>query len=154
MCPLCKGFNTAVNPKTSLVKCFACEKNFNTIDLVMMIRQTDFVHSVKFLQSIFQKDVFKPKPDAHRIICGSNPKGGCQPQDRPLSGKSDKGPSHIGKIIGDVFPSNDGGLSKKTIVALNETYEDRITKLEIKLESLGRQIQELTRIITAVMPSK
>jgi hypothetical protein len=152
MCPLCKGFNTAVNPKTNLARCFACEKNFNTIDLVMLIRQTDFVHSVKFLQSIFQKDVFKP--DAHQILSGSNPKSGCRPKHKPLSGKPDKGACHIGRIIGDVFPPDDGGLPEKPITALDNPHEDRITELEIKLEYLGRQIQELTRIITDVIPSK
>jgi len=56
LCPLCNTFDTAVNPKTNLARCFRCEKNFNTIDLVMLSRQTTFVQSVKFLQSIHQKD--------------------------------------------------------------------------------------------------
>ncbi len=55
LCPLCNAFDTAVNPKTNLARCFRCQQNFNTIDLVMLIRQTDFVQSVKFLQSIHQK---------------------------------------------------------------------------------------------------
>ena len=57
LCPLCNGFDTAVNPKTNLSRCFRCEKNYNTIDLVMLTRQADFVHSVKFLQTIHAKDV-------------------------------------------------------------------------------------------------
>jgi len=153
MCPSCQGFNTAVNPKTNLARCFACEKNFNTIDLVLLTRQTDFVHSVKFLQSIFQKDVVSPKPDAHQIISGSNPKNGCRPIHKPLSGKSDKGPCHIAKILGDVLPPDDG-LPAKPIVALEKANEDRITKLEMQLEQMGRQIQKLTQTITAVLPSK
>jgi hypothetical protein len=153
MCPLCQGFNTAVNPKTNLARCFACEKNFNTIDLVMLIRQIDFVHSAKFLQSILQKDVFRPKPDAHQIVSGSNPKVGCRPKHKPLSGKSVNGPCHIGKILGDVLPPDDG-LPEKSIVALKNTNEDRITKLELQLEQMGRQIQKLAQTITAVLPSK
>ncbi len=31
-CPVCKEFNTAVNPKTNLARCFLCKKNYNTID--------------------------------------------------------------------------------------------------------------------------
>jgi hypothetical protein len=153
MCPLCQGFNTAVNPKTNLARCFTCEKNFNTIDLVMLIRQTDFVHSVKFLQSLLQKDVVSPKPDTHQIISGSNPKSGCRPKHKPLSGKSDKGPCPIGKILGDVLPSDDG-LPEKPIVALEKANEHRITKLEMQLEQMRRQIQELTRTIITVLPSK
>jgi hypothetical protein len=153
MCPLCQGFNTAVNPKTNLARCFACEKNFNTIDLVMLIRQTDFVHSAKFLQSILQKEVFRPKPDANQLISRSNTQDGSRTKRKPLSGKSDKGPCHIAKILGDVLASDDG-LPEKPIVALEKANEDRITKLETKLENLSRQIQELTRTIITVLPSK
>lgn len=48
-CPLCAGRHTAINPETNLSRCFDCEKNFNTIDLCMRVRRTDFVESVKFL---------------------------------------------------------------------------------------------------------
>jgi hypothetical protein len=153
MCPLCGGFDTAVNPKTNLARCFACKKNFNTIDLVMLIRQTDFVHSVKFLKSILQQDVFRPKPEAHQLISESNTQGGSRTKRKSLSGKSDKGPCHIGKILGDVLPPDDG-LPEKPIVALEKANEDRITKLEMQLDQLGRQIQELNRTITTVLPSK
>lgn len=48
-CPLCAGRHTAIKPETNLSRCFDCEKNFNTIDLCMLVRRTDFVESVKFL---------------------------------------------------------------------------------------------------------
>ena len=152
-CPLCQGFNTAVNPNTNLARCFACEKNFNTIDLVMLIRQIDFVHSATFLQSILQKDVSSLKPDTHQIISGSNPKRGCRQKNRPLSGTSDKGPCHIAKILTDVLPSNDG-LPEKPTEVLEKANEDRIAKLEMQLDQLGCQIQKLTQTITAILSSK
>jgi len=49
LCPLCKNGHTATSPQTNLARCFDCEKNFNTIDLVMMVRKTGFVDSVKRL---------------------------------------------------------------------------------------------------------
>ena len=52
LCPLCNEFQTAVNPRTNLSRCFRCERNFNTIDMVMICRNTDFVSSVKYLQTI------------------------------------------------------------------------------------------------------
>ncbi len=52
LCPLCNEFQTAVNPKTNLSRCFRCEKNFNTIDLVMNCRNIGFLDSVKYLQTI------------------------------------------------------------------------------------------------------
>ena len=35
LCPDCHEFQTATNPKTNLARCFRCERNFNTIDMVM-----------------------------------------------------------------------------------------------------------------------
>ncbi len=51
LCPLCYEFQTATNPKTNLARCFRCEKNFNTIDMVMICRKMNFVESVKYLKS-------------------------------------------------------------------------------------------------------
>jgi len=50
LCPLCSGFNTATNPKTNLARCFRCQRNFNTIDMVMITEKVTFVESVKFLK--------------------------------------------------------------------------------------------------------
>ena len=54
LCPLCNEFQTAVSPKTNLSRCFRCEKNFNTIDIVMAWHKTGFVDSVKYLQTILK----------------------------------------------------------------------------------------------------
>jgi len=54
LCPLCNEFQTAVNPKTNLSRCFRCEKNFNTIDMVMAWNSTGFVDSVKYLKTILK----------------------------------------------------------------------------------------------------
>ena len=54
LCPLCNEFQTAVNPKTNMGRCFRCEKNFNTIDVVMTWQNTGFVDSVKYLQKIIK----------------------------------------------------------------------------------------------------
>lgn len=52
LCPFCNEFQTAVNPTTNLARCFRCEKNFNTIDLVMEIKGYQFRDSVLFLRQI------------------------------------------------------------------------------------------------------
>ena len=54
LCPLCNEFQTAVNSKTNLGRCFRCEKNFNTIDMVMTWHNIGFVDSVKYLQTILK----------------------------------------------------------------------------------------------------
>ena len=52
LCPSCNEFQAAVNPKTNLARCFRCEKNMNTIEIVMLAREAKFVDSVKYLQKL------------------------------------------------------------------------------------------------------
>ena len=144
LCPLCNGFDTAVNPKTNLARCFLCEKNFNTIDLVMLIRQADFVHSVKFLQSIQQKD------DE-----GQN-------RHEPLT-KSGSGPCPIGEIVDNVLSPIDGGISENRgdvsksnipMTLRQISVEDRIAELEQRLEYLDGRIKKIARILDVELASK
>lgn len=51
LCPLCSGFDTAVNPATNLARCFACKKNFNPIDLVIAVQRCSFRDAVAFLEN-------------------------------------------------------------------------------------------------------
>jgi DNA primase len=51
LCPLCSEFQTAVNPRTNLARCFRCSKNFNTIDLVIEVRKVNFKQAVSLLSS-------------------------------------------------------------------------------------------------------
>lgn len=53
LCPVCAEFNTAINPKTNLARCFRCEKNFNPIDMVMSVKSYNFTQSVDLLMETF-----------------------------------------------------------------------------------------------------
>ena len=55
LCPICNEFQTAVNPSTNLARCFRCEKNLNTIDLVMKVKRFGFKDSVMFLKNLLKK---------------------------------------------------------------------------------------------------
>ena len=57
VCPQCSESLTAINPRTNLGRCFRCEINFNTIDLVMLINEYDFVAAVHFLQERFPESI-------------------------------------------------------------------------------------------------
>ena len=39
LCPLCNEFMTACHLKTNLGRCFRCQRNFNPIDLVMVVKE-------------------------------------------------------------------------------------------------------------------
>lgn len=54
LCPICNEFQTAVNHATNLARCFRCEKNFNTIDLVMKVEGYGFKESVLFLKKVLE----------------------------------------------------------------------------------------------------
>jgi hypothetical protein len=52
LCPVCNEFCTGVNPSTNLARCFRCERNFNVIDLYMIVRGTGFVETVERLKQL------------------------------------------------------------------------------------------------------
>ncbi len=54
LCPMCNEFQTAVNPATNLARCFRCEKNLNTIDLVMQVKGYGFRESVVYLKKLLE----------------------------------------------------------------------------------------------------
>lgn len=55
LCPLCSEFQTATKVETNLARCFRCNCNFNTIDLVLICQRLCFVDSIRFLQSFYAK---------------------------------------------------------------------------------------------------
>ena len=62
-CPLCQELNTATQKKTNLARCFSCQKNFNTIDIVIYTKKINFVPSVRFLLSLLDKKTRQPDAD-------------------------------------------------------------------------------------------
>lgn len=51
VCPCCHEFQTAINSKTNLSRCFLCCRNFNTIEILMEDRKESFVSAAKTLRS-------------------------------------------------------------------------------------------------------
>lgn len=56
LCPLCREFNTATNPRTNLARCFRCEENFNTIDLTMIVEKLEFLDAVAYLDPLLPQE--------------------------------------------------------------------------------------------------
>ncbi len=67
LCPICNEFQTAINPATNLSRCFRCERNFNTIDLVMIVQRIKFKESVLFLKRLMVK-VPNQNQDARKAL--------------------------------------------------------------------------------------
>jgi DNA primase len=62
LCPLCSDFHTAINPKTNLARCFRCQENFNSIDLVMRVKNVNFKEAVSMLSSHLKLLSQRPPP--------------------------------------------------------------------------------------------
>jgi hypothetical protein len=58
-CPLCHELNTATQKKTNLARCFSCQKNFNTIDLVIYTKKINFLPSVRFLLTLLDNKTLR-----------------------------------------------------------------------------------------------
>ncbi len=52
LCPSCKEFLVKKTPEANLGHCFACDGNFNPIDLTMLIEQVDFVIAIEILDPL------------------------------------------------------------------------------------------------------
>ena len=55
LCPRCREYRSAVNPRSNLGRCFACETNFNPIDLTMAVKGCDFVAAVDYLEPLLPR---------------------------------------------------------------------------------------------------
>ena len=64
-CPVCNQFNTGINPKTNLARCFSCQKNYNTIDLVMATKGCGFIDSVTYLETLKSDIPFQETKSAY-----------------------------------------------------------------------------------------
>jgi DNA primase len=125
-CPLCNEFNTGVNPKTNLAGCFDCRKNYNTIDLVMLVKGSNFIQSVKFLQRFHDRKEESVPP---------NP----LPTEKPSSARA----VSIGEIFkamgtaGDSISKNQKANDTQPFNQLNE----RIIQLEQKIIYLTQRLK-------------
>ena len=54
LCPVCQEFHTDVHPDTNLARCFRCERNFNPIDMVLIVERVSFLDAVAILRDLLQ----------------------------------------------------------------------------------------------------
>ena len=80
-CPLCARFHTATHPNTNLARCFDCQKNFNTIELVMAVRHIRFLEAVALLQRYAKILANRSPPSQPQRV---SPKTPASPNPKPL----------------------------------------------------------------------
>jgi len=150
LCPLCRRFNTGVNHKTNLARCFDCGKNFNTIDLVMVIRQVGFVDSVRFLKNLHDSRLSGP------VGNGVNVAGDLQTSRTGSIKSACPVPVHVGNVIKDIIKPMTSGQTKRQPSDnhhnLANDLGERILKLEQKMEALAYQFNKITKLINRLFP--
>lgn len=53
-CPMCRGYHTGIITKKNLARCFDCQANLNTIDMVIKVKDTEFYESASFLWELYK----------------------------------------------------------------------------------------------------
>ncbi len=128
-CPLCAGRHTAVKADTNLSRCFNCSRNFNAIDLCMIVKHMNFVDSVKFLIDHRRQPPAESRPATAKDVIAVNPKRA------PL-----KKPVAVHEIIAGLL---DNGLksntTKKEVASVSPTSAD--------IAELERIVHELSQIL-------
>lgn len=137
LCPLCRGYNTGVNYKTNLARCFDCQKNLNTIDMVMIVRKSAFVDSVRFLKKVHDSP-------SSRHVPGGSKAGSSSPDEA----------NHIAPILASlVKPAMECAGSNHRSLSPDEDLSARILRLEQKTAALGLQVDKLIKVMNRLFPS-
>lgn len=138
LCPLCNEYNSAVNPETNLARCFRCKKNFNTIDLVMQIRRSDFIQSVYYLKHIF---------DELPIARFQNDPSVQDNKSEPIS--ANNMPVQIGSIFGNIAPLNavTNYKDKQSAETCHSGIDTRILRLEENIKIIIERISQIEATI-------
>ena len=55
LCPRCREYRSAVNPRTHLGRCFWCDANFNAIEFTMAVQGCGFVDAVHYLKPLLDR---------------------------------------------------------------------------------------------------
>jgi hypothetical protein len=120
-CPLCGGFDTSIQLKTNLARCFACKRNFNPIEMVMAHLRLGFAQSASWLKERNVQRV-NQTPAAYR--------------------KNQASPAKIGDILSAMLSSTPQPSAEPPTF----TIPERIASLEKKVEELFTLIEELTSL--------
>ena len=135
LCPQCGEFDTSIKPQTNLARCFRCEKNFNPIDMVMVVRRMEFVETVDMLLE-FKKAMipFESLPSR-----GDNG----PPGDHSSAAGKSRAPSAIGDVLAqltDCIIIGDARNHEKENPGNPRTLLDEIAELERIVDVLFQMI--------------
>ena len=140
-CPMCAKFNTAINDRTNLARCFDCQKNFNPIDMVMAVRKINFVQAVSLLKARENHQLTHQRPDQSRGNQNTSTQASNHMKKSPLK------PVPIADIIGDWVQKVPPPQPPSKPADLLPTITVHIAELELAISHLSDQINQFKVII-------
>jgi len=137
LCPLCSQFNTATKRETNLARCFHCQRNFNTIEMVMETKNLGFIQSAQLLQGLLpennSKEIAANKPS-------SNPRlqypDSCQTRKEPIAMQEIVKNISVVKAKQLKQTSNEDSFKSNRKDQAIEQLNDKINRLEKQLNQL------------------
>lgn len=139
LCPICFYHDTATKRETNLARCFRCERNFNTIEIVMAAKHLNFIESVRYLQSLL--------PENHRKeMTGNN---------HPLSAqaRTEAAIDGITKNIGTGSIKKPNVNSDNYLAGTNQ-QKKTIEELNVRINQLSKQLDQLKSFVTHQLAAK
>jgi hypothetical protein len=121
----------SVKKETNLARCFVCNRNINTIELVMYDKKWKFVDSVKYLQNYYDASLKQSSRCSRRKVeaMGNNKNSGSGPQ-----------------AIGDILKNC---LSQDSVYD-NSLKTQRFERLENKIDQLSKQVEQIRVFIITI----
>jgi hypothetical protein len=142
LCPICSQFNTATKRETNLARCFRCERNFNTIEMVMAAKNLNFIKSAQFLQGLLAennlKEITRNKPFTNPHV------------QRSTSVQIPEEPAAIDLLIKNISIGKTKNLndnSNNDWAKINQ-QEPIIGELNDKINRLSKQLDQLKSFVT------
>lgn len=117
-CPVCQSFDTSIHTSSNLARCFSCQRNFNTIEIVKAHLTISFVDSVKWLM---QRNAEM------------------EPTNSAVNQGHQTTPAKIGDVLSEILPP----LPSKTVTeSCPEAILERIANLEKRVDRLYLLIEK------------
>jgi len=131
-CPVCHQMDTGILRKKNIVRCFTCEKQYNTIDLVLKVLGLGFLESAAYLEEIKAQMPAETNQTDHSEKMA--------PKKEML---------HIKDVLKTLkLPSPDKVSPARALKQENQAISDlkkRVCDLEISVKSLSEKISSIER---------
>jgi hypothetical protein len=165
-CPLCSEFNTSMLREKNLVRCFDCNKNFNTIEIVMEYKKKSFVESVKHLKryhKTFLEKKICSQAEGERLPAVKMPEQNIPEASSKNTGLSlrnigyrprmegCKNPVRIGEILSTILPDQSSNpnpvYTEADWIASHIDLTEKVLELETKFDSILNKLERIENII-------